>query len=131
MSNGYKMPGTDYLPPKMPSKVRRERICGTKLGGAASIPQCEGARNLSHRRMPDVATRRPRGLLLADLGEGAPHGVVVFGGDLYIARGRVLYRMDSDAVISLGAVSDTDKQFFVFEDRLYISPTSCTSRREK
>ena len=120
--NAYKMSGADGLPPKMPSKVRRDRTYATKLGGAASIPQCEGGRNLSPRRMPDGATRPPRGLLLSDLGEGEPHGLVAFGGDLYFVRGTVLYRMDSDAVISLGTVSDTDKRFFVFEDRLYIFP---------
>ena len=117
-----KTAGCDYLPSKLPAKPRRVKTCATGLGGAATLPDCEGARNLSPRRMPDGATRRPRGLLMTALGEGEPHGMAVFAGNLYFARGTVLYRMDEDAVISLGTVSDTFKRFFVFGDRLFIYP---------
>lgn len=117
-----KTAGEDYLPSRMPAKARRVKTCVTQLGGALTLPECDGMRNLSPRRMPCGATRRPRGLLMTALGEGEPHGLTAFAGNLYFARGTELYRMDADAVISLGTVSDSPKRFFVFGDRLFIYP---------
>ncbi len=123
----YKQPqyAEDYLTRKLPAKPRRERIVRERFGGMASVAgggSVETMENMSPRCTPALATRKPRGMLTPALGSGTPHGLAAFDGDLYFVRGTALYRMDSEAVITLGNVSDTDKRFFVFGDRLYIYP---------
>ncbi len=120
----------DYLTRKLPAGTKRERISRQRFGGMESVAgggaveacRVEAMENMSPRRAPSLATRKPRGMLVTAVGSGVPHGMAAFGGDLYFARGTVLYRMDSEAVVVLGTVSDTDKRFFVFGERLYIYP---------
>lgn len=118
----YKHTSEDCLPGKLPVGIRRERITISEFGGAKSLPGCEGTANLSPRRLPAIATRRPRGVLSAALGSGTPHGMANFEGDLYFVRGTALYRMGTAGAAAIGTVSDTDKVFYVFGDRLYIFP---------
>lgn len=115
----YQAPKDDGLPRKLPATLRRERVTVSVFGGGESLPE---GQNLSPRAYPALATRRHRGMLSTPVGSGTPHGMAVFGDELYFVRGTVLYRMDSEAVVAVGTVSDTDKQFFVFGERLYIYP---------
>ncbi len=121
----FKQAMSDYLPEHLPASLRRERVSVTEFGGFS--PRGRGRvadmKNLSPRRAPEAATRMPRGLLVSAYGSGTPHGMAIFGGQLYFARGTRLYRTENGAsVVDLGPVSDTDKQFFVFGDRLYLYP---------
>ena len=118
----YPSASEDCLTRKLPAKVRREVRTLTKFPGADSMRGCENMMNLSSVRAPALSTRRIRGLLMESPGSGAPHGIAVFEGNLYIARGTAIYRRVGDAYFSLGTVSDTDKQFFVFGKRMYIYP---------
>ena len=118
----YPSASEDCLTRKLPAKVRREVRTLTKFPGADSMRGCEDMMNLSSVRAPALSTRRIRGLLMESPGSGDPHGIAVFEGNLYIARGTAIYRRVGDAYFSLGTVSDTDKQFFVFGKRMYIYP---------
>ncbi len=113
---------SDYLPEHLPASLRRERVHRTKFGGLAG-EGIEDMVNLSPRRAPALATRMPRGVYVSAVGNGTPHGMAVFDGYLFFARGTRLYRtVNGTSVADMGAVSDTDKQFFVFGDRLYVYP---------
>lgn len=123
----------DYLPRRLPCTLRREverltdfRGMATPFGGGA---MADGV-NLSPRKSPALATRLPRGILISDIGSGTPHGMARFGDSLYFIRGTVLYTTaDGTTVHAVGTVSDTDKSFFVFGDRLYIYPDKlCVER---
>ena len=118
----YRTVAEDGMTLRMPAGHKRVKTCVSAFRGAEDLPASEAGRNLSPRRLPAAASRRPRGLLMTALGSGVPHGMAIFGGDLYFVRGTTLYRMDDDAVIALGTVSDTDKHFFVFGERLYVYP---------
>ena len=120
----YKTSSDEYLTRRLPADLRRERVTVLALGGGDSLVDLEVREgvNLSPRRSPALATRRPRGMVMTAVGSGTPHGMAVFGGDLYFVRGTTLYCMNSEAVLAVGTVSDTDKRFFVFGDRLYIYP---------
>lgn len=118
----HKSTAEEYLTRRMPSVLKRVKTRKTEFGGAETLPACEENVNLSPRRLPGVAVRRPRGLLMSAQGSGTPHGMVTFNGDLYVARGTELYRKGDDGVTLLGEVSDTDKRFFVFGERLYVYP---------
>lgn len=113
---------SDYLPEQLPYRLRRQRISMTEFGGLSEGRVTEMV-NMSPRGGSRLATRQPRGLLVNKVGSGTPHGVACFNGHLYFARGtRLFCSKDGTAVTDLGTVSDTDKQFFVFGDRLYIYP---------
>lgn len=122
------MPLCDYLPERMPHAIRRRRVSVTDFGGLTAMGSRSGETladtvNLSARHAPALATRAPRMLFSYMRGGGTPHGMAEFGGMLYFAQGTTLYRTkDGVSLTSLGTVSDTDKQFFVFGDRLYIYP---------
>lgn len=123
----YGMDASDYLPDRLPHALRRETVRVTSLGGCHTPfgggDVLDGGENLSPRRAPLAATRSPRGLFAYGQGSGKPHGMVWFDGSLIFARGSGLYATtDGVTVSSLGAVSDTDKSFFVFGGRLYIYP---------
>lgn len=113
---------SDYLPGRLPASLRRERVSLTCFDGLGR-EGVEAARNLSPRKSPALATRMPRGLYASAFGSGIPHGMAFFDGYLFFARGTRLYRTtDGRSVSDMGAVSDTDKLFFVFGDRLYVYP---------
>lgn len=113
---------SDYLPERLPAALRRERVSMTRFSGLGR-EGIETMRNLSPRKSPALATRMPRGLYVSAFGSGTPHGVAFFDGYLFFARGTHLYRTaDGRSVADMGTVSDTDKQFFVFGDRLYVYP---------
>ena len=42
-----KIMAEEHLPSRMTGKVKRVRTCATELWGAATLPLCEGSRNLS------------------------------------------------------------------------------------
>lgn len=117
--------GYDYLPGKLPAKIRREVRITDHFKGAADIGGCGDMKNLTHGRAPALATRAPRGLLAEPMGSGTPGGMAIFDGCLYYVLGRGLYRWDGTRVFSLGALSEGGKQFAVFGDRLYIYPDKC------
>ena len=113
---------SDYLPERLPAPLRRERVSLTRFDGLGR-EGIEAAHNLSPRKSPALATRMPRGLYASTFGSGIPHGMAFFDGYLFFARGTRLYRTtDGRSVSDMGAVSDTDKLFFVFGDRLYVYP---------
>ena len=118
----YKSTDEDYLTRRMPARLKRAKICRDRFEGEASLTDCGEGSNLSPRRLPRAAVRAPRGLLSEAVGSGTPHGMAVFNGDLYVARGQELYRVRDGAWTRIGAVSDTDKRFFVFGERLYVYP---------
>ena len=117
----------DGLPvrlPRAPKQVLlglgRDWGMDTPFGGGKVFG--EGV-NLSPRRGDEPATRLPRGLFTRGGGNGTPHGMVFFGGSLIFAQGTGLYTTaDGLTIHSLGTVSDTDKSFVIFGDRLYIYP---------
>ncbi|MBQ9151095.1 MAG: hypothetical protein IJX72_02500 [Clostridia bacterium] len=116
----HKQAMSDYLPERLPASLRRERVSVTDFGGL-SRGMVTDAVNISPRHVPALATRMPRGLFVSSFGSGTPHGMAFFDGYLFFARGTRLYRTeDGTSVVDLGAVSDTDKQFFVFGDSLYM-----------
>lgn len=113
---------SDYLPQRLPASLKRERTSVTDFDGLTR-EGIGGMTNLSPRQAPAMATRMPRGLYVSAFGSGTPHGIAFFDGYLFFARGTRLYRTtDGRSVADLGGVSDTDKQFFVFGDRLYVYP---------
>ena len=113
---------SDYLPDRLPVSLRRERVSRTDFGGF-SRSGASDMYNMSPRLAPELASRMPRGLLVDAVGDGDPHGMACFDGRIFIARGTHLYSTENGmAVKDLGTVSDTDKQFFVFGDRLYVYP---------
>ncbi len=118
----YKHSQDDDLTRRLPSSLRRETVTVSAFGGGASLEEADRMANLSPRRAPALATRRPRGVLMPVLENGTPHGMAVFDGKLFFAQGTTLYFMNDDAVLVAGTVSDTDKRFFVFGDRLYMFP---------
>ncbi len=125
---------TDRLPPQLPAKPRRERTRVTVFGGMtpdkASAWGISDMMNLSPRRHPALATRRPREVLTAATGAATGHGMVVVDTDLYVVRGTVLYRIRDalrssrtlEYVEAMGTVSDTDKCMVAFGDHLLIFP---------
>ena len=114
----------EYLPERLGGLRRRVVRISDPAGLRPGKPgAAEDMRNLSPRRSPAMATRLPRGVFLSPVGAGTPHGIAYFDGRLYMARGTRLYCVDDEAAIhDLGEVSDTDKVFFVFGDRLYLFP---------
>ena len=126
--NGKKdMTGCDGLPGRLPRAPGRMTFRMEERGGA-DTPFGGGkawaeAVNLSPRGHGEPATRLPRGLFSGGYGDGAPHGMVFFGGSLIFARGTGLYGTADGATIHLlGRVSDTRKSFCIFGDRLFIYP---------
>ena len=117
----------DGLPARLPATPRRvmlrlgkEQGQDTPFGGGKVL---SAGVNLSPRRGGEYATRLPRGVFTRGYGNGAPHGMVFFGGSLIFARGTGLYTTaDGVTVHVLGTVSDTPKSFIIFGDRLYIYP---------
>lgn len=121
----YKQIMSDYLPERLPASLRRERERITEFPGAregrAGI--VTAMTNLSPRCAPALATRLPRGVFASPVGSGTPHGLAFFDGRLFFARGTRLYATANGVSVSdVGAVSDTDKRFFVMGDRLYVLP---------
>lgn len=112
----------DGLPARLPRGIRREIVRISVFPGADSLQGGEDMLNLSPRRFPALATRRPRGLLQEAVGSGTAHGLVRFDGGIILARGTALYRLREGVLTTLGTVGDSDKQFCVFGDRLYIYP---------
>jgi hypothetical protein len=115
----------DYLHERLPNRLRRVVRREEDFGGCSDLFGGGGVFsdtvNLSPRRGGLIATRPPRGLLTSGQGNGAPHGMVFFGGVLIFALGTGLFSTVDGAVVTrLGTVSDSDKQFFVFGDRLYM-----------
>ena len=107
-------------PKEMLLRLGRDWGMDTPFGGGNVL--CEGV-NLSPRRGNEPATRLPRGIFSRGAGGGAPHGMVFFGGSLIFAQGTGLYATaNGSEVHTLGTVSDTDKSFVIFGDRLYIYP---------
>lgn len=122
---GYQQAMSDALPERLPSALRRERVRITEFPGVREgrTGILSGMTNLSPRCAPELATRLPRGLFASPVGSGKPHGMVFFDGRLFFARGARLYcTVNGRDVTDMGAVSDTDKQFFVFGDRLFVLP---------
>ncbi len=117
----------DYLLEKLPARLKREWIAQTSFAGLARTgKQTAGTvadmKNLSPRCAPALATRHPRGIYRYASGI-TPHGMVMFGDMLYYAQGSALYRSASASASEVvGVLSDTDKQFAVFGDRLFIFP---------
>ena len=118
----YKHSQDDDMTRRLPRSLRRESVTVSAFGGGASLEEADRMANLSPRRAPALATRRPRGVLMPAVEGGTPHGMAVFDNRLFFAQGTTLYFMNSDAVLVAGAVSDTDKRFFVFRDCLYLFP---------
>lgn len=118
----------DYLPERMPAALKRERTVQTVFGGlaVAGDPSRHGVadmKNISPMGAPALTVRPPRGLYMGNRNSQAPHGMVAMGGRLYFVQGTELFRADGAMVaISVGTVSDTDKQFAVFGDTLFILP---------
>ena len=124
-----------YLPPRVAVKRRRMRLetasfTGVSMNGQGDSTVAEG-KNLSARCYPALATRRSRKAFCYHAGKGTPHGMIHFGDALYVAYGTGLYRTVNGMDVTLVAtVSDTDKQFFVFGDRLYIYPDKLYVERD-
>ena len=122
----------DYLPERLAATLRRQVVRtaepgGVRVGQTGAIAQMV---NLSPRCTAALATRLPRGVFMAPYGSGTPHGMAFFDGRLYFARGDRLYcTADGVTVHDLGAVSNTDKVFFVFGDRLYLFPDKLYAER--
>ncbi len=135
MSGKKKMDGAalcDYLPERLPRtrrliRMETDRFTGFYTG-AGSVADGE---NLSARRYPALATRKPRQAFCYHPGGGTPHGMIRFGHALYTAYGTGLYRTVEGAdMIHIATVGDTHKQFFVFGDRLYIYPDKLYIERD-
>lgn len=118
----------ELLLPRLPVGVKREWLTVSSFGGlsvgrAARVGDAVQAVNLSSAAYPALSTRAPRGIFVKGVGSGQPHGLARWGDSLCFARGERLYRtVDGTSVEDLGAVSDTDKHFAVFGDRLLIFP---------
>lgn len=117
----------DYLPERLPNRLRRVIRRTEDFGGGTDFLGGGGifsdTVNLSPRKARLLATRPPRGLLVSGQGNGAPHGMAFFDGVLIFAQGTGLFSTADGVVVNrLGTVGDSDKQFFVFGDRLYIYP---------
>ena len=117
----------DGLPARLPGTPKRilfhmgkELGMDTPFGGSKAL--AEGM-NLSPRRGQEVASRLPRRMFMTDYGSGTPHGMTVFNGMLIFARGTGLFATDDGVTVrTLGSVSDTDKSFIIFGERLYMYP---------
>lgn len=117
----------DGLPSRLPrTPVSVLLHMGKELGADAPFGRgetlAEGV-NLSPRHGDGLASRLPRGMFMRSLGSGDAHGMVFFNGFLIFSRGTGLYATSDGVTIrTLGKVSDTDKSFIIFGDRLYIYP---------
>ena len=121
--------GGEVLPAYIPNEIRRERITTTRFGGLTSMGNGYGdslfsMSNLSPRCAPALATRKKHGVFFTSRVGGTPHGMTMFGDVVVFAQGSGLYCVDrKDQKLRLiGNLSDTDKQFYVFGERLYIFP---------
>ena len=117
----------ELLPERLPCARRLMRLETALFSGLLSMGgKGEGAlaegQNLSGRWYPSLATRKPRRGFCYVPGGGTPHGMIYFGDALYVAYGTGLYRATDGEVRLIATVTDTDKQFFVFGNRLYMYP---------
>ena len=127
-----KEPVSDGLPERLGAALHRKVVRTADLGGFRGGDEgiVRHMTNLSPRCAPGLATRLPRGVFTTPVGSGKPHGMAYFDGRLYFARGNRLYcTADGVAISDLGDVSDTDKIFFVFGDRLYLFPDKLYAER--
>ena len=126
----------DYLPERLPRARRLIRLETAAFTGLSAVGTGRGGTvadgvNLSARRYPALATRKPRRAFGYCPGGGTPHGMIRFGDALYAVYGTGLYRMVGGGGATLVAtVSDTDKQLFVFGDRLYMYPDKLYVERD-
>ena len=124
----------DGLPARLPGKTKRIQLrmgkvlgMDTPFGGGKALA---AGVNLSPRCGQEIASRLPRDLFVRAYGNGTPHGMTVFNGMLIFARGIGLFATsDGVTVRTLGKVSDTDKSFIIFGDRLYIYPDKIFLKR--
>ncbi len=124
----------DRLPDRLPADVRRERIFTSSFSGLCTrdpLPYgIADMENMSPRRAPALAVRRPRELLAESASPATPHGLAVMNGWLYFWRGGELCRIaggigsaqDTDMVEVVGTLSDSDKRMAVFGEKLIILP---------
>ena len=123
----------DGLLPKLTALPRRERTEITRFGGLSAMGKgcVSEMANLSARGCGGLATRLPRGLFATLMGSGTPRGMAFFDGSLFYVRGTKLYvTVDGISSRGIGDVSDSDKLFFVFNDRLYMYPDKLYLERE-
>lgn len=125
----------EYLPGRLPRARRLTRletaVFGGLSAGAGSGDGVAAGSNLSARRYPALATRKPRRAFCYCPGGGTPHGMIRFGETLYTAFGTGLYRtVYGTDTVRVAEVSDTPKQMFVFGDRLFIYPDKLYLERD-
>ena len=121
--------GGEVLPEQLPevlSAAPRVRRIIRHLAGYAPAGADAGLaemKNLSPRKAPALAVRRPREVCIEAVGEGKPHGMTMMNGQIYFVRGTTLYGPGSDGQpVAIGTVSDTDKVMIAFGGELLIFP---------
>ncbi len=127
-----KVASGDGLLPKLTVLPRRERTEITRFGGLSAMGKgcISEMSNLSARGRGALATRLPRGAFVSLSGTGAPEGMTFFDGSLFYARGTTLYATSNrQPTRQIGSVSNSEKLFFVFNDRLYLYPDKLYVKR--
>ncbi len=119
---------SDYLPSSLPHGGKRVYRRITDFGGIGRLGGDTAGVvadmvNLSPRMAPALAVRHPRSLFMTARDSTTAHGMAMLGNVLYFVQGSTLYASTEELVATaVGTVSDTDKLFAVFGDRLIILP---------